>query len=106
MPAPIRHRPKIHRWREETSQGEAWCYGVRCTCDAEFDEHYNKRLATYERAKHLMAVAPPREQRCRDPKRHRMQSWDRCPVCADQLPLPGMEDAAALAAHPDDLEVS
>ncbi|SHK92440.1 hypothetical protein SAMN05421803_14314 [Nocardiopsis flavescens] len=97
---PIRHRPRVHRWREDTSQGEAWCYQVRCECGTEFGEYYAERLAETERAEHRMAVAPPREQRCRDPKRHRMQSWDRCCVCADQLPLPGMEDPAALAGNP------
>lgn len=97
MSRPIRHRPRVERWSEETSQGEAWCYGVRCECDAVFDEYYAKRLAEAERLRHLMDVAPPVSERCRDPKKHRLRGWDRCAVCADQLPLPGMEDLAAPA---------
>ncbi|MET9710966.1 hypothetical protein [Nocardiopsis alba] len=91
---PVKHRPKVRRWREETSQGEAWCYAVSCPCGEEFDEHYTKRFAESDKARHLMGVAPPVSERCRDPKKHRMQSHDRCPVCADQLVLPGFEEIA------------
>ncbi|MFE6386769.1 hypothetical protein [Nocardiopsis dassonvillei] len=92
MSRPIRHRPRVERWREETSQGEAWCYGVVCPCDTEFDEHYAKKIAESDRLRHLMDVAPPPDQRCRNTRAHRCQTWDFCPVCAWQLPLPGMEN--------------
>ncbi|MEV2279221.1 hypothetical protein AB0I72_26950 [Nocardiopsis sp. NPDC049922] len=90
----VRHRPRVRRWREETSQGLAWCYTVRCSCGTEFGEHYAKRLAETDKAKHLIEVRPPADQRCRDPKKHRTQPHDRCPVCADQLTLPGFEEIA------------
>ena len=90
----MRHRPKVRRWREETSQGEAWCYQVRCPCGEEFDEHYAKRLAETDKNAHLTEVAPPAAERCRDPKKHRCQPHDRCPLCADQIALPGFEEIA------------
>lgn len=90
----VRHRPKVRRWREETSQGEAWCYQVICSCGTEFDEHYAKRLAESDRLRHRMDVAPPVNERCRDPKKHRCQPWDFCPLCAYQIALPGFEEIA------------
>jgi hypothetical protein len=90
----MKHRPKVSRWREETSEGEAWCYRVVCPCGEEFGEHYAKKLAVSDQLKHRMDVAPPVSERCRDPKKHRMQPHDRCPVCADQLVLPGFEEIA------------
>nr|WP_192962910.1 hypothetical protein [Nocardiopsis sp. 90127] len=89
---PVRHRPKVRRWREETSQGEAWCYQVRCPCGEEFDEHYAKKLAVSDRLRHLMDVAPPLSERCRDPRAHRCRPHDHCPLCAGQATLPGFED--------------
>lgn len=86
-----RHRPRVARWQEETSQGLAWCYQMQCECGIEADEHYTKRFAAADRAAHRDEVAPPRSQRCRQPTTHRMQWWDRCPLCADQLALPGLE---------------
>ncbi|MDA8368608.1 MAG: hypothetical protein M0026_01910 [Nocardiopsaceae bacterium] len=92
----MKHRPKVRRWREETSQGEAWCYTVRCSCGTEFDEHYTRRLAENDRLRHLIDVAPPVSERCRDPKKHRMQTHDRCPLCADQLPLFDLEETGCM----------
>lgn len=85
----VRHRPKVRRWREETPQGEAWCYAVFCPCGEEFDEHYAKKLAESDRRRHRMEVAPPMTERCREPKKHQCQPWDFCPLCAYQMPLPG-----------------
>lgn len=85
-----RHRPEIHRWPEDTPEGEAWCYQVRCECGHRGARHYARRSAAAERLEHLAEVSPPRSERCRDPRRHRMRSWDRCPLCADQPALPGM----------------
>ena len=90
----MKHRPKVRRWREDTSQGEAWCYQVRCSCGTEFDEHYAKRLADNDKGRHLIDVAPPVAERCREPKKHRCQPHDRCPLCADQMALPGFEEIA------------
>lgn len=92
----MKHRPKIIRRREGTSQGEAWCYRVSCPCGEEFEKHYAKKLAMADRNQHLMQVAPPVSERCRDPKRHACQPHDRCPVCADQMPLPGFEELGAI----------
>jgi hypothetical protein len=77
----------VRRWREETSQGETWAYQVVCSCTHTGAEHYTKRLAQNDRSRHLMDVAAPREERCRDPKRHGCQPHDRCAVCAHQLAL-------------------
>ncbi|MBV2367112.1 hypothetical protein [Streptomonospora nanhaiensis] len=86
-----RHRPTIARWREETSQGEAWCYQARCSCGVEMDEHYARGRAVRDRDEHLAEVAPPPAERCRAPRAHGSRSWDRCPLCVDQLALPGLE---------------
>lgn len=91
----MKHRPRIARWCEETPQGEAWCYRVECPCGEEFGTHYTKKFAESDLLRHRMGVAPPASERCRDPQQHRMQPWDRCPVCVDQLPLPGFEHLGA-----------
>jgi len=91
----VLHRPKVRRWREDTSQGEAWCYAVTCSCGAEFDKHYAKKSAAADRLRHLSEVAAPVEERCRDPKKHRMQTHDHCPLCANQMALPGFEEIAS-----------
>jgi hypothetical protein len=90
----IRHRPRVTRRREETREGEAWAYQVRCPCNTEFETHYAKRIAQNDRSRHLMDVAPPREERCRDPKRHGCQPHDRCVVCSHQLALFDIEEAS------------
>lgn len=94
----IKHRPRIHRWREETSQGEAWCYQVRCSCGEEFDEHYAKTIARLDRARHLMDVAPPASDRCREPRAHGNRPHDHCPLCAGQDALPGFDHLTATHA--------
>ena len=88
----MRHRPKVRRWSEETSEGLAWCYTVCCQCGEEFDEHYAKQPAEDDLRAHLTEVAPPPSERCREPRKHRMQSHDHCPVCAFQMVLPGFEE--------------
>lgn len=81
------HRPRIERHQEETTEGLAWCYRLACSCGEEFDEHYAKSRAAADRDAHLSEVAPPDDERCRQPKAHKTRSWDHCPLCADQLPL-------------------
>ncbi|WP_150246161.1 hypothetical protein [Nocardiopsis quinghaiensis] len=82
-----RHNPKVERHQEETSQGLAWVYQVRCTCGEEFDEYYAKQLAEQDKHRHLGKVAAPPAERCREPKKHRMRPHERCALCAGQLSL-------------------
>lgn len=91
----MKHRPRLRHWRAQSSQGEAWCYQAVCTCGQEIGaEYFVRKLADADLLRHRMDVAPPVEERCRSPRDHRMKPWDRCPLCADQLVLPGFEDIA------------
>lgn len=92
-----RHRPRL-AYTEEVLLAEGWtpAWRVRCTCGLDGPHRpggrTGKRLAEADLARHLEAVAPPEDQRCRDPRDHRTTWWDPCPVCAHQLALPGLDD--------------
>lgn len=92
---PIKHRPRIDRSEELTPEGSAWVFRVRCGCGLTGQALFRKCEAKEERAAHLAEVTPPESEQCRDPKRHGCRPHDRCPVCADQLPLPGFEGLEA-----------
>jgi len=81
----VRHRPKITRRVED---GEK-VYRFTCACGLEGVERASRKMAAADQADHLASLPKiPADQQCRDPQRHRTRWWERCPVCADQLPLP------------------
>ena len=91
----IKHRPKIDMSYEETDEGWAAIYRVRCVCGDRFPDHFARTDAVAVRDNHRALVAPPAPKRCRSPKTHRCTWWDACPLCADQLVLPFFEEITA-----------
>ncbi|PWV44558.1 hypothetical protein [Nocardiopsis sp. L17-MgMaSL7] len=101
---PTKHRPQVRRTHEMTPDGFAWVYRVHCSpgCDTGFEPRFAKNAAAADRLEHLEEVAPPASERCRDPHKHRTRPHDHCPLCAGQLPLPGLEglDAGGAVSLP------
>ncbi|MGW5880265.1 hypothetical protein ACWFMI_27335 [Nocardiopsis terrae] len=97
MPRPIRHRPQLAHAIEDTPEGEALVWRVQCCSATQAAGHFRVVEAEQALQDHLVEVAPPPGQACREPRKHRCQPHDHCPLCADQLPLPGMEDPALVA---------
>lgn len=87
----VRHRPKVAMSYEETDEGWAAIYRVACPCGDAFPSHFTRKDALAVRDNHYALVAPPAEERCRDPRAHRNRWWDACPLCAGQASLPGFE---------------
>lgn len=87
----MRHRPKIVRNREATSDGEAWVYRLTCTCGETGHGHYAKRDALADRNRHVTGMAAPPELRCHRPDDHGCRAWDACDVCSHQAALPGLD---------------
>lgn len=82
--AEIRHRPEVVRWLDN---GNA-VYQMVCTCGLDRLPHHSRRLAVMDRHEHLMAIStvPPAE-RCKQPRQHRLEPWDRCALCTGQIDL-------------------
>jgi hypothetical protein len=87
MTAPMaaHHRPVVSRI--VTQEGPR--YRLTCTCGREWDASCWRQLAERDRDEHVreLAALVPAAERCRDRRAHRMQAWERCPLCAGQLAL-------------------
>lgn len=80
----VRHLPTIER----RVVNRHVSYTLTCTCGQPWPEYAAKRMASADRAAHLMAVStvPPAE-RCHMNRAHRRQPWEYCALCAGQLDL-------------------
>ncbi|MEE2041561.1 hypothetical protein Q8791_30500 [Nocardiopsis sp. CT-R113] len=101
----IKHRPEVGLGRrEDTPEGEALIWRVRCACGTTAEAaHYRYADAAAAVEEHRLAAAPPPGKRCREPKKHRVAWHDWCPLCANQLTLPGFEDLMATTPTRTDL---
>ncbi|MFV2194789.1 hypothetical protein [Nocardiopsis sp. LOL_012] len=97
MPAPLVHRPEIDVPAiEDTPEGEALVWRVRCACTATNTARYYSASEARKAAEaHKAAVAPPPGQACREPGKHRTQPHDHCLLCICQDPLPGFDTFGA-----------
>jgi hypothetical protein len=78
------HRPAISR----TSRDGHNLHTMACSCGLEGGARTVGRLAVKDRLTHLMQVsAAPADERCQQPRAHRVRPWDACPLCAGQLDL-------------------
>lgn len=65
----------------------------RCSCGDEGLARPTRRMAKADQDEHLQAVSPvPPGEQCRMPRQHRMQPWERCGLCANQLDLFDLEE--------------
>ncbi|OLT26577.1 hypothetical protein BJF83_20655 [Nocardiopsis sp. CNR-923] len=98
MPYP-KHRPEVgHARVEDTPEGEAWIWRVQCACGQTAHVPHHHRLDAEAAAdEHKAAVAPPENQRCREPLKHRTRWHDWCALCVDQAVLPGFENLTGVA---------
>ena len=79
MSTTTRHRPAIRRRIGATDEGDAYLYRAVCGCGWASPEHLLRFEAADDRDTHLSEVAPPENERCRQPKKHRSAAHDRCP---------------------------
>lgn len=80
----VRHRPGIQRGVERGLR--TWQFV--CTCGAAGDPHHHRILAAMDMQRHVLDLpAVPEDQRCRVPRQHRVPHWEKCDLCADQIPL-------------------
>ncbi|MGV2384098.1 MAG UNVERIFIED_CONTAM: hypothetical protein LOD86_02330 [Thermobifida fusca] len=82
-----RHLPEVKKTRGE------WV--MDCTCGERGEGRATRRMARADQDAHLIRVCdvPPGE-RCQMPKQHRLRPWERCFLCANQLPMFGLEDVS------------
>lgn len=78
--AGVRHLPHIGK--------ESGAWRMTCTCGTQGAAQGSRRLAAADFDAHLIEVCdvPPGE-RCRMNREHRLKPWERCELCANQLPL-------------------
>lgn len=78
--AGVRHLPEVSK--------KAGVWRLSCTCGTCGPERTNRRDAAADYDAHLTDASdvPPAE-RCQMPKAHKLRPWERCELCAGQLPL-------------------
>ncbi len=80
------HRKKVRHYTDQTRQAS-------CACGWQGDIHRHQADVDADWRLHVVSLLPPEQQRCRV-REHRTAWWEPCPLCADQLVLPGLEKVA------------
>lgn len=78
--AGVRHLPDVGK--------DAGVWRMTCTCGTRGEERASRRMASADFDAHLIEVCdvPPGE-RCRMNREHRLRPWERCELCANQIPM-------------------